>query len=1783
MATLIGTSGNNTLNGSNSNTTLIGDQLSYLIQNQVFLVPKFGNDVLNGGNMDDLLIGDISLIEYRVNSSLNTKALLITPVTFNFGKDVLDGGNGNDKLVGDTKDIILSVTADSAGTSSSKAYLANITMNMGSDTLSGGNGNDTLLGDVDTFKIDIKAGTSTGSHADALFAQNSFVFGKDSLDGGNGKDLLVGDVNLLSITLTAGTASGAPTNASANAVMAITEQYLRPNTFTFGADTLNGGNDNDKLIGDVQTLSISSLGGTVNGAGVAVAALQFNTFTFGNDKLNGDNGNDTLIGDVETYSSFDQGGSVQVSLESSSSAEAGSINITTVFGADKLSGGNGLDVLIGDVQTLTLALQGGTATSGNGSASAALNSSPFTFGNDSLNGENDNDLLIGDVQNLSISLTAAPSSASGGFAITVMNPAGAITFGTDTLNGGNGEDNLIGDVQSMTMDIKDAPLVIGGPVAAQIAGLKITLGNDVITGGNGNDTLTGDIETLNIKLVNTDIYANLLSTTLTFGNDTLNGDNGDDVLIGDVRTITTSIVDTGTNRSIKATTIFFGNDTLKGDNGNDILYGDMMDITQLSPLDQAAGSELGIGGGDDTLMGGSGNDTLYGGVGSDILQGGQGNDILNGLVPVGFERFGGVDIADYSDASSGVRVDLRISTAQSVGGGLGNDTLIGIEGLRGSKYNDTLIGNDANNVFRFTGGHDTIDGRGGADMLSFIDITNPLASGHTFTIPTIFGTTYSSMQALFSNPDWLPTAPTSFDIDGVWMNGASNTVTRGSSVASIQSIEGFQGSNLNDYIVMNQTYLLNPDAGPSGSGGPGYLLSGELGKDVLVGGSGDDVIFGGRTDFNFISAGAGNDFIQTGENLNNDQNLKDISPAYPFGVPGEFTPNNYHTPIFALVYAGTGDDVVYSYCSEIGMTLTFLGEGNDVFNDFCSLCSNVVYGGTGNDIFNIACDANLKRIFGEDGNDVFNILKLSSNDYMSGGSGVDTFNIGDATGGIVEGGQGADIFNGAGSGVILSYASSNAAVNVNLATRTASGGHATGDDLTGAAFMNAGLIGSDYNDVLTGDYGNNTLRGGKGDDIITGGVLGAVLDVNHDWTLRISDTALGDPGSIASGWTLNFYTSTGTYTFANPAPIAIQDLVTNTSTIAVAGVTGTMINITVTLNDIAHTWMADINAFLDTTIGTTSLHQELFTGVGSNQDYLHNILTIDDLNGLPLTTSNLAPGILGSNTAVTYHTESGSGLLGLFQPDPSFGFDTADYSDATSGVTVDINIAVAQSVGGGLGTDTLTSIEGLIGSKYNDTLKGTSEHNEFYSNGGSDTIDGRGGSDLLSFIGITDAAPSMLAFSIPSIYGTTYADLQTKFANPAWLPTPPSSYDIDGVMINGVVNGNGTAVHGSDTTTFISIEGLQGTNQNDYIVIDAQYLANPNAGVGGSGGVGYLISGDGGYDTLVGSSGDDVIYGGREEFSYISSGAGNDYIRIGSNLSEGLFDPSPAYPFGIPDLNSTPNNIGTPIFTLTYAGQGDDTVWCYCSEIGLSLNYLGDGNDTFLDYCPSCSVVVYGGNGNDLFNMDCQVNQKQVYGEAGNDTFINLNINTNDYFSGGDGDDSFTIVTAKGGVLEAGAGADTIKGFADHLILSYASSNAGVNVDLMALTSSGGDAQGDDLSGFANGFTALLGSAFNDVFKGDVTDNVLTGNGGNNTFRYDLTNNEGHDTITDFSKVNDYLQIHGVATAAAANSQAVITNDGSGHALATFANGTSINFSSVAFVSGQHLSDIVQLSHIVIV
>ncbi len=190
-------------------------------------------------------------------------------------------------------------------------------------------------------------------------------------------------------------------------------------------------------------------------------------------------------------------------------------------------------------------------------------------------------------------------------------------------------------------------------------------GNDLLYGGNGNDFLSGGA-----------------------GDDTLVGGAGTDALDGGSGSNTASYVD-----AASGVTVDLG---YSGQNTGGGGYDNLVDIQNLT------GSNY-----DDTLIGNGDGNALKGLDGNDLLLGGNGNDALDGG--------NGFDTADFITSPQGVIIDLGYAGPQGTGAGFAS--LVNIEALIGSNFNDTLIGNGGNNRLDGSAGNDILYGFNGNDTL----------------------------------------------------------------------------------------------------------------------------------------------------------------------------------------------------------------------------------------------------------------------------------------------------------------------------------------------------------------------------------------------------------------------------------------------------------------------------------------------------------------------------------------------------------------------------------------------------------------------------------------------------------------------------------------------------------------------------------------------------------------------------------------------------------------------------------------------------------------------------------------------------------------------------------------------------------------------------------------------------------------------------------------------------------------------------------------------------------
>lgn len=278
---------------------------------------------------------------------------------------------------------------------------------------------------------------------------------------------------------------------------------------------------------------------------------------------------------------------------------------------------------------------------------------------------------------------------------TLVGAAGADTlvggWGSDHLNGGAGQDWLyFVDVWNGVNVRLWSHLVLDDGVGWQdtVIGFENVLGTplddfiagdaraNVLVGRAGHDTLRGGS-----------------------GDDTLQGDPGDDHLHGGLGFDAVDYAMAAAGVSVKLWKQRAEND---GDGGVDTLVS-VEHVVGSNFDDFIVGDERA-----NRLQGGVGNDTLRGGSDNDTLLGGSGHDALHGGE--------GFDTADYRGTSSGVVIKLWKQRTED-DGDAGLDTLVSIEHVVGSAFDDFIAGDQHANLLDGGAGHDTLRGGSGQDTL----------------------------------------------------------------------------------------------------------------------------------------------------------------------------------------------------------------------------------------------------------------------------------------------------------------------------------------------------------------------------------------------------------------------------------------------------------------------------------------------------------------------------------------------------------------------------------------------------------------------------------------------------------------------------------------------------------------------------------------------------------------------------------------------------------------------------------------------------------------------------------------------------------------------------------------------------------------------------------------------------------------------------------------------------------------------------------------------------------
>ncbi|MFT3954565.1 MAG: calcium-binding protein [Piscinibacter sp.] len=1108
---------------------------------------------------------------------------------------------------------------------------------------------------------------------------------------------------------------------------------------------------------------------------------------------------------------------------------------------------------------------------------------------------------------------------------------------------------------------------------------------------------------------------------------------------------------------------------------------------------RAIGTDDTVPGGDgpDTLSGTAGNDTILGMAGNDWLSGLAGNDLIDGGA--------GTDWADYRQAGSAVNVSLAVAGAQNTGGA-GTDTLISIEALVGSAFNDTLTGSTNLWAELFSGGagNDTIDGGTITDTVNYLNLNSieywPTAiSGVNVNLQTGIALDGQGGTDTLININWV-------------VGSGFNDTIRGSDGTLFEQFTGLGGNDsFNGGNLANASARLNYSTSPQAV----YV-------DMALGTAQDG--YGGTDTFTNINFLRGSNFNDT------------LFGSDPTGIAQTFEGQGGNDYIDGR---GGADWVRYQNSTAAATVNLLTGVAQDGL------------GGTDTLV-------NIENLRGSDFNDVFignaeanNFEGRGGNDSMEGGDGDDTF-TGAAGNDTLVGGN-ATIFDYA------IYSGASAAVTVNLATGSASGASEGNDSLVGIE----AVIASAFADTLTGNDVNNYLRGNGGDDTIDGGggldfadyrdAAGTVtvdIDAGTATGADGSDTLINMEGAFGGAFndTLrgdeqdNLLRGRGgndlidgragidRADYRNATGAVQVSLLTNTS----AGADGVD-----TLVDIEN-------------LRGSEFYGDLLTGNGDAND-------IDGMGG-----NDTLDGGAGNDTLV-----GGDGddtMLGGAGDDEfngGAGTDTVSYAGAALAVTVTLasgptgDAAWGTAQDGAGGTDRIAIGAGdiVVGSAFADTLTGSPVYtatwgevfgrDEFYGGDGNDSIYGLGGDDwYLAGEGGDDRVDG----------GDGADDIAGGAGNDSLIGGSGNDTIDGGTGTDTLLGGTGNDIYVVDVAGDVISETSTLATEIDTVQSAATRTLGANlerltltgaSAINGTGNtLANLITGNAAANTLDGSSGNDTLNGGSGNDSLVG-GVGNDSLSGGLGIDTMVGGTgNDIYVVDVADdmttetstlateidtvLSSVTRTLGANLERLTLTGSSA------ISGAGNTLANLITGN--------AAANTLSGGSGNDTLSGGS--GNDSLVGSTGNDSLSGgLGIDT---MVGGTGNDIYVVDVAGDVTTETSTLATEID-----TVLSGVTRTLGANLERLTLTGSSaisgagntlanlitGNAAANTLSGGSgndtliggSGNDSLVGSTGNDSLSGGLGIDTMVGGTGNDIYVVDVAGDVTTETSTLATEIDTVL------------------------------------------------------------
>lgn len=643
------------------------------------------------------------------------------------------------------------------------------------------------------------------------------------------------------------------------------------------------------------------------------------------------------------------------------------------------------------------------------------------------------------------------------------------------------------------------------------------------------------------------------------------------------------------------------------------------------------------------------------------------------------------------------------------------------------------------------------------------------------------------------------------------------------------------------------------------------------------------------------------------------------------------------------------------------------------------------------------------------------------NDFLQGTLGNDK----------IRGGAGNDT-----ASYVTAFSNTATGVTVNLSLQTTS----LATQNTGAAGVDSlsgieNLVGSQYNDTLTGDANANVIEGGAGNDALVGGA--------GDDTASYAGATAGVTVSLALQGSAQNTVGAGSDTlsgFQNLLGSAFNDSLTGDAleNVLTGGAGDDTLNPGANAPGTADLLDGGVGSDTASFAGYTAAVTATLNGeddgtatVGGLQ--VAALRNIENLTGTDL--NDMLTGDANANAI--------EGGLGDDTLDGGLGVDTLRFSGSTA-VTVNLATLTAQNTG--WGSDTILNFENVRTGSGADNVTGDGNDNIFFEGGGADTYNGAGGVDTLDYSASTSSVTVNLNTLTAQNTGTFGgSDTITNIENV-----------VGAASFNNTLTGNAVA---NRFTGGSGVDTVQGNNGNDVIFGGA---ANDILLGGTSGALD-----DGSADTIEGGLGNDFLSGGQGN-DILRGGDGDDTLLGGIGNTVGQFFTND----GGDDTYDGGNGLDIAIVVATdRAGVGLSTIGIAFDIGSLEGNSAITFNGVNVGSMTSIERVTFRGTAVDD-TVRGGGSLDSLTGFAGNDILDGWL--GNDIISGGLGNDT----------LIGGAGLDTV---------TYVNSTAGVTVDLRlegVAQNTGGEGT-DTLSGFEY----LVGSAFGDTLRGTDDFNLIIDTG----------------------------------------------------------------------------------------